>query len=189
MSASSSNVSVSSCFEAAALCVGGPSIDCTPVVVRTENLRSRASTAAPESERDFPTPGAPLMTSALPAFLAPSRSDASSSTSSARPTSLPGRSNRSASPETPYSPARESCRGLAAVEGWPGDTPAGRSRPSNEPIRLFTSPREDVVPDAKASTTAGRSTPSCDQWLPREADVSARSTLRSGRNHATATAM
>jgi hypothetical protein len=90
MSASSSNVSVSSCFEAAALCVGGPSIDCTPVVVRTENLRSRASTAAPESGRDFPTPGAPLMTSALPAFLAPSRSDASSSTSSARPTSLPG---------------------------------------------------------------------------------------------------
>jgi hypothetical protein len=64
-----------------------------------------------------------------------------------------------------------------------------RPAASNEPIGLFTSPREDVVPDARASTTDGRSTPVCDQWLPREADVSTRSTLRSGTNHATATAM
>src|SRR5262249_42712425 len=81
------------------------------------------------------------------------------------------------------------------AEGWrrpevrPGDTPAGRSRPSNEPIRAFASPREDMVPDAKASTPDGRSTPVCDQWLPREADVSTRSTLRSGTNHTSATAM
>jgi hypothetical protein len=43
--------------------------------------------AVSESSRDFPTPGSPRMTSAAPAVSTPSRSEVSSSTSSALPSS------------------------------------------------------------------------------------------------------